>query len=123
MSEDGKQWEEEEYAKLDAEIQIQRVHTDISNEEKGRLMGGAYRVFGPIMKRRQEQIRNLEKEKEQYQNRIEELEKKKQRIESRQRLYAKEILDYITGIANNQCKYAVYVNSDGEELPLHSFFE
>ena len=123
MSEDGKQWEEEEYAKLDAEIQIQRVHTDISNEEKGRLMGGAYRVFGPIMKRRQEQIRNLEKEKEQYQNRIEELEKKKQRIESRQRLYAKEILDYITGSAKNQCKYAVYVNSDGEELPLHSFFE
>ena len=64
-----------------------------------------------------------EREKEKYQNRIEELEKKKMRIESRQRMFAKEILDYITGSAKNQCKYAVYLDADGEEKPLRCFFE
>lgn len=123
MSEDGKQWEEEEFAKLDAQIQIQRVHTDISNEEKGKLMGGAFRIFGPIMKRRQEQIEKLEKEKQEYQNRIHELEKKKLLIESEQRSYAKEILDYITDCAGDRCKYAVCIDENGKEKPLGSFFE
>lgn len=122
MSEEGKRWEEEEYAKLDAQIHIQRVNADISNEEKGKLMGGAYRVFGPLMKRRQELIEKLEQEKIRYQDKIGELEKKKALIESEQKAYSREILSYITDCAKDNCKYAVYVDKNGEEKPLEAFF-
>lgn len=124
MSDEGRAWEARENAKIDAEIQLEQNKINQGNQELGGLQSGLYyRVLAPFLKKRKEQIRQLEKEAAESQNKMAVLANKRKNLESRLKVYSRDILHYIEQCTNDKCKYVIYMNEEGEERPLKEFFE
>ncbi len=122
ISESGKEWEQEEMARLDAAITSYEVYIMEKNQEKGRIDSQFWTKLIGIMKKDRAVMRELENEIEDARKHKGELEAEKATLEQNNRLkqYSKDILHYIEEEAKGE--YACGISADGEKIPLGEFF-
>ncbi|MCM1175202.1 MAG: hypothetical protein NC341_09145 [Blautia sp.] len=123
ISDEGKEWETRENARIDAEVQLEQGKIARGYQELGGLQSGfVYNVFGPSKKKR-EQIQKLEKKAAESKAKMLELENDRKKLDNRLKSYSQDILSYIEQCTDDNCKYVIYMNEEGEERPLREFFE
>lgn len=119
LSEAGKEWEQEENAKIDAAIAEQELAVFNKTEKKGALANQFQTRLLKILKMERDDIRRLEFQIQKAKEEIGSLkvEQEKMRQNNVLRAYSQDVLNYVRAGS-----YACLVDEKGERIPLDEFF-